>query len=59
MISLDDNGEVNSEAAYFKETQVWESVWESNLDKDRIKIEDKAYNFIPSQGWKEVDQGKL
>jgi hypothetical protein len=59
MISVDDNGEVKAEAAYFKETQEWESVCESNKDKDRIKIEDKTYIFIPCEGWQEVDQAEL
>ena len=59
MISVDDNGEANSEAAYFKETQEWEEVSESNKDKDRMKINDTAYIFNPYEGWKEVDQAEL
>ena len=55
MINVDDNGEVNFESAYFEKTQEWESVWESEKDKRMIKIKDKSYKFIPSEGWKSVD----
>jgi hypothetical protein len=59
IINVDDNGEVNFESPYFKETQEWEEVSESNKDKDRIKINDTAYIFNPYEGWKEVDQAEL
>ncbi len=55
MINRNDKGQVNYENAYFKKTQEWVDVSESDIDKDRhiIKVNNKTYEFIQDE-WKEV-----